>query len=585
MADIIKFPPSSQKNNNVEAFSPSTLQAIREMGLVGKATEKVVVDLQKAKRKREEGDKNQEEIVEEKKKQNETLKKTNSGFSSVVDSLRQMKASVLNYVALQKERRDYLKQQEFKDKMAANEAIAEKKQGVSLSDEQPKKEGEESKSNIMGSVIGFFSKLLTNPAILGALLAATWNLLPDDIKDLVGGFMDGLTGVDNVMGKFIGGVEMFLAVVAAWQAYKLGRAFRGFGKGITMLGGRLATSRTTRRSAIRLTGRAGARRMSSGISILSRGTGAAFTGLGYGITAGGIYGAYKLGSHGYDMTQQTNIGKSLSGSQSGVADLIIQKFTAAGFTKTQAVAALANAVAESGLNPKAENVTSREASYGLFQMNVKGGLGTGYTPDQLKDPNFNIDLAIAAAKKARNFMGAKDDLAAAVEAFVREVERPQHPDRETSKRVGIAMNLAKKYGVGPQSSASVPSAPLPPPDTPSATKHKGASLSSQPPPFQQATASSDNTNIGRGTGGAVTGNMMTGTGERSLLSVLENKAGQAIQIDNLSRNTQALEEERAKPIVEVAFVDTSTTINAAVSTNEVYFGGTVSDRQYAYGSA
>jgi len=68
---------------------------------------------------------------------------------------------------------------------------------------------------------------------------------------------------------------------------------------------------------------------------------------------------------------------NLTPQQTAIAEKIYSKFIAAGFSDVQAQAAVANAYAESRLNPNASNITSREASFGLFQLNTKGGVGSG----------------------------------------------------------------------------------------------------------------------------------------------------------------------------------------------------------------
>ena len=135
-----------------------------------------------------------------------------------------------------------------------------------------------------------------------------------------------------------------------------------------------------------------------------------------------------------------------SGAQSAgqpMADLIRQKFKAAGFGDAQAEAAVANAYAESSLDPMARNNNGKEDSVGLFQMNRKGGLGTGYSVEQLQDPNFNIDLAIAAAKKSNAFVNATS-VQDAVAAFVKDVERPANQSAAIAKRIDIANNITGK---------------------------------------------------------------------------------------------------------------------------------------------
>jgi hypothetical protein len=129
---------------------------------------------------------------------------------------------------------------------------------------------------------------------------------------------------------------------------------------------------------------------------------------------------------------------------SEMANLIRKRFIEAGFTAEQAEAAVINAFAESTLDPKAESkITSKEDSVGLFQMNRKGGLGynekqnQAYTRAQLQDPNFNIDLAIQAAKKSKSFSKAKT-MEEAIEAFVRDIERPANIEKQVADRVAMA---------------------------------------------------------------------------------------------------------------------------------------------------
>lgn len=123
-----------------------------------------------------------------------------------------------------------------------------------------------------------------------------------------------------------------------------------------------------------------------------------------------------------------------------IAKLIISKFAEAGYGKIQQVAALANAIRESNLNPNAHNQTPPESSVGLFQLNRNGGLGTGHEVAALKDPAFNISLIIREAKKFDAFKNAAS-LFDAVDVFVRKVERPANQTTEVQKRVEIAKGL------------------------------------------------------------------------------------------------------------------------------------------------
>ena len=122
-----------------------------------------------------------------------------------------------------------------------------------------------------------------------------------------------------------------------------------------------------------------------------------------------------------------------------MANHIYFKFREAGFTHEQALAAVANAQGESGLNPNAKNITDKEESYGLFQMNRKGGLGAGHKPEDLMNADYNIGLAIEAAKKSKSFMTAKSTNEA-ISAFVNEVERPADKQKAIQDRIAILDN-------------------------------------------------------------------------------------------------------------------------------------------------
>lgn len=121
-------------------------------------------------------------------------------------------------------------------------------------------------------------------------------------------------------------------------------------------------------------------------------------------------------------------------------DLIVDRFRRAGFTtQHQLAAVLANAIAESSLDPNAA-AAPPERSYGLFQCNQTAGVGKGYTRDQLCDPDLNTSLIIAEARRAKSFVSAST-LEAAVDAFVRFVERPKDTKGEIARRLKIAKKL------------------------------------------------------------------------------------------------------------------------------------------------
>ena len=120
------------------------------------------------------------------------------------------------------------------------------------------------------------------------------------------------------------------------------------------------------------------------------------------------------------------------------ADLIVNAFAAAGFGRNQQVAAVANAIAESALNPMAHALG--EDSVGLFQCRRIKGLGGNNSVEKLQDPNFNTQLVIAEAKKFPSFMNAAD-LQTAVFEFVKNVERPADPEGQSRSRLQIAQGL------------------------------------------------------------------------------------------------------------------------------------------------
>jgi hypothetical protein len=122
-----------------------------------------------------------------------------------------------------------------------------------------------------------------------------------------------------------------------------------------------------------------------------------------------------------------------------IARMIVAAFAQAGYGKLQQGAALANAIAESGLNPKARS-TPPEDSVGLFQLNRNGGLGADQSVADLEDPANNIAIIIKAANKVDKFKAAAS-LHDAVATFVREIEKPANAAGEVIKRLAIAQKL------------------------------------------------------------------------------------------------------------------------------------------------
>jgi hypothetical protein len=129
----------------------------------------------------------------------------------------------------------------------------------------------------------------------------------------------------------------------------------------------------------------------------------------------------------------------LTPGQQSIATQIASAFAQAGFGTLQQAAAIANAMAESSLNPAAQS-PAPEDSVGLFQLNIGGGLGAGYTPAQLKDPVTNIQIILSECQKYPGF-GSSTDIATANQIFVSQIERPADIPGQIAKRLSIAEGL------------------------------------------------------------------------------------------------------------------------------------------------
>ena len=103
---------------------------------------------------------------------------------------------------------------------------------------------------------------------------------------------------------------------------------------------------------------------------------------------------------------------------------IVDAFAAQGFGKLQQVTAVANAFAESALDPRKRNTAPPDDSVGLFQLNRNRGEGAGHSVEDLMDPDKNIAIVIAAVRTIERFLVAAS-LRQAVDAFVRGFERPK----------------------------------------------------------------------------------------------------------------------------------------------------------------
>jgi hypothetical protein len=126
-----------------------------------------------------------------------------------------------------------------------------------------------------------------------------------------------------------------------------------------------------------------------------------------------------------------------------MAQLIVQRFQEAGYGAIQEVAALANAIAESGLDPTIKSAGT-EKSYGLFQLN-QNGVGAGHSADELRDPERNIAIMLqymSGEEHASDLLfRAATSLQDAVSIFVRKFERPADTAGAITTRLQIAVNL------------------------------------------------------------------------------------------------------------------------------------------------
>jgi hypothetical protein len=76
----------------------------------------------------------------------------------------------------------------------------------------------------------------------------------------------------------------------------------------------------------------------------------------------------------------------------------------------------------------------------IFADRTADGLGNDFTPDQLVNPETNIAIIIKEAKRHKDFAAASS-LAAAVDAFVRDIERPANPNAQIALRLKTAQKL------------------------------------------------------------------------------------------------------------------------------------------------
>lgn len=132
----------------------------------------------------------------------------------------------------------------------------------------------------------------------------------------------------------------------------------------------------------------------------------------------------------------------IPGGRRNMAELIALRFSEAGYGVLQQIAAIANAIGESGLDPTIK-AAGNEESYGLFQLNRNGGVGTGHSVADLRDAEKNIAIMLAhiATLSANAAFKATASLHDAVAIFVRDFERPANPAGAIVTRSAIAQDL------------------------------------------------------------------------------------------------------------------------------------------------
>lgn len=123
----------------------------------------------------------------------------------------------------------------------------------------------------------------------------------------------------------------------------------------------------------------------------------------------------------YDLPAAT----SLSEGQKEMVRIIFEEFRAAGFHRGVAVAAVANAWAESGLNPNAVGDSGK--SVGLFQLH-EAGVGSGMSVEARRDPRTNARTMANWGLREPRFMSVAQDPDATLRdityAFTVYLERP-----------------------------------------------------------------------------------------------------------------------------------------------------------------
>lgn len=129
--------------------------------------------------------------------------------------------------------------------------------------------------------------------------------------------------------------------------------------------------------------------------------------------------------------------------QLDIARRIEKRLRYHGFSDNMIIGAIANAHAESRLNPGA--IGDKGKSTGVFQLN-KNGLGKGMKKEDMHSVESSVDRVARAARKSKRLMRAERNGASAEEhtkIFCEDVMRPSHKKKRSRQRVVMLKNLKK----------------------------------------------------------------------------------------------------------------------------------------------
>lgn len=139
------------------------------------------------------------------------------------------------------------------------------------------------------------------------------------------------------------------------------------------------------------------------------------------------------------------------------ADLIVDLFSKAGLSSGITLAAMANAYAESMLDPLVcygrtpwsasrafGPIDSEENSCGLFQLNAaNGAAGEGLSVEERQNPQINIGAIIdviqsSSGDRLRQASANNENLSELIFLFTVDIERPANSDSKGNERISLA---------------------------------------------------------------------------------------------------------------------------------------------------